>query len=448
MDRLLRAHIQRRQMHSVKNAHFFIAQRQRFILFAPTGDDLFRCPYVILICTGVHSHSIPLPTKTPLAKQQQLYEILSMLGPALADLTPRRLMRNGIVQAKLKELLPDIPQPTLADLHPSFANRDHLASLITPLKKQSFPSGTDFAGMRAQYETEQQLPRDAQYIRRVKEVTLDTGEVLRFVLCMFAAQSRRFHEAIWQLSDITFKRAPPWNEFVVGAWDHRRSSTDVFCRVFCDSKSAEAQCYILLEIDDVVHEDTGAYLKWRHIDSNSLGEFVGRYGLSLDLDIAGAKAYGLYFIAVCLRRCPEKFDLHEPLRLLISLSWFEHLWRAVHACEWHTVVRIMKSAATEPEKAIMRGMINASREKILRSVAQLQVGSKVAQDWVEHKINSKFILQALCCEMSFIPSEIWAIGDRTTSLLEGAHADANLEGKFLALLPAVERGRAFDFARC
>lgn len=67
------------------------------------------------------------------------------------------------------------------------------------------------------------------------------------------------------------------------------SSADVYCRVFCDSKSAEAHCHILLEIDNVVHEDTGSYIKWRHIDSQSLAQRVGRLGNGTDLDVGQVK---------------------------------------------------------------------------------------------------------------------------------------------------------------
>ena len=53
----------------------------------------------------------------------------------------------------------------------------------------------------------------------------------------------------------------------------------------------------------------------------------------------------------------------------------------------------------------------------------------------------------MCRELSFVSASAWALCDRTTSLLEGAHADINLEGKNLSLLAAVDRGRKFDLRR-
>lgn len=72
--------------------------------------------------------------------------VLRSLDMDLADLTPRRFLRHPIVKAFLRSLLPDITQPTLSDLHISFANRSHLKHYIDQIKNELFPKGTGWEG--------------------------------------------------------------------------------------------------------------------------------------------------------------------------------------------------------------------------------------------------------------------------------------------------------------
>ncbi|EJD43185.1 hypothetical protein AURDEDRAFT_17929, partial [Auricularia subglabra TFB-10046 SS5] len=58
----------------------------------------------------------------------------------------RRFMRHPAVAKKLQEFLPHLTNPTIVDLHPSFANNDHLTAIIRPVKKEKFPAGTGWSG--------------------------------------------------------------------------------------------------------------------------------------------------------------------------------------------------------------------------------------------------------------------------------------------------------------
>ncbi|KAF8573874.1 hypothetical protein K439DRAFT_1374014, partial [Ramaria rubella] len=58
----------------------------------------------------------------------------------------RRVLRHSTVRARLRQILPGVPDPTLSDLHVSLANRDHLRRYIQIVKAKSFPHGTGWQG--------------------------------------------------------------------------------------------------------------------------------------------------------------------------------------------------------------------------------------------------------------------------------------------------------------
>ncbi|HEV7737709.1 MAG TPA: hypothetical protein VGO47_10115, partial [Chlamydiales bacterium] len=119
----------------------------QFIVYSPLPEEQEKCPFVLIICSGPHTHPIPFPCKTPPQVERQVFEMLETLELDLTDATPRRVMRHPLIQMSLSRLLPEISNPTLIDLHPSLGNKDHLRMYISAIKYDKFPFGTDWAGM-------------------------------------------------------------------------------------------------------------------------------------------------------------------------------------------------------------------------------------------------------------------------------------------------------------
>lgn len=82
--------------------------------------------------TASYNHTsrypIPLPTKTPPHVRNQLLQLLRDIGHDLADMTPRRLLRHSLTQARLRQLL---------------------RSFIKVVKEKEFPYGTGWDGALA-----------------------------------------------------------------------------------------------------------------------------------------------------------------------------------------------------------------------------------------------------------------------------------------------------------
>jgi len=65
-------------------------------------------------------------------------------------------------------------------------------------------------------------------------------------------------------------------------------------------------------------------------------------------------------------------------------------------------------------------------------------------DWVADKARSKFAFSGVCWAKSFIPREIWQVGDETSNIIESLHGDINREGLACTLLGGIKKGQHFD----
>lgn len=122
----------------------------RFRIYTP--DDLNACPHIGILCVGgPHAHAAPSPHKTPLAIRGVFEDLLRSLNWRLANATPRRVLRDEVFIAGLRRVLglPEGHEPHLVDLHPSFANMEHVSWIISPIKDERYPHGTDFEGGQA-----------------------------------------------------------------------------------------------------------------------------------------------------------------------------------------------------------------------------------------------------------------------------------------------------------
>ena len=118
----------------------------RFRVYEPLEEFRADCPYILITSFGAHSHPIPLPTKTPPTVRTQIFELLEELSEDLPDITPRRFLRHPLVRSFLASKFPQIPRPTLSDLHISLSNRSHVKAYIKQVKDIHCPLGTGWRG--------------------------------------------------------------------------------------------------------------------------------------------------------------------------------------------------------------------------------------------------------------------------------------------------------------
>lgn len=192
--------------------------------------------------------------KTPPPIRAEVFELLETLDQDLPDITPRRFIRHPVVFAYLRKRLPALMHPTLADLHISLANREHLKAFISQVQLQYYPHGTGWKGVLYIFSNtlaisnkivglihlkeiqDKRLPPESRYIRHAEEIPVhsictyeeddldaadphDNAKPIRIVICMDSAASHRLARAQFLQSDIAFKRVTGFFEFEIGGLD-------------------------------------------------------------------------------------------------------------------------------------------------------------------------------------------------------------------------------------
>lgn len=221
--------------------------------YEPLEEYRKVCPYMLVVSSGIHSHPVPLPEKTPTAVKMELDTLLRKLDFDLADMTPRRFLRHSVVRSYLVTRFPLLRNPMLSDLHISLSNRSHLKVYLEKVKRDCFPAGTGWKGMfvsssvgirsYSQYSgllnikqnQDSVLQPEEHYIRAMLEIPpeglsgekddeddddgVSPNDPLRIAICMTREGSRRFTQAQHLQSDIAFKRIIGFYEFEIAFVD-------------------------------------------------------------------------------------------------------------------------------------------------------------------------------------------------------------------------------------
>lgn len=118
-----------------------------FKIYEPLPEYREQCPWALVVSSGIHTHPIPIPSKTPPLIRSEILTLLRSIETDLPDLTPRRFLRHPTLKAYLYQRLPGIHNPMISDIHPSLANRDHLRVYIDLVREEIYPKGTGWEGM-------------------------------------------------------------------------------------------------------------------------------------------------------------------------------------------------------------------------------------------------------------------------------------------------------------
>ncbi|KAJ7817676.1 hypothetical protein B0H14DRAFT_2601850 [Mycena olivaceomarginata] len=380
-----------------------------------------QCPYVLVTSKGTQQHPIPLPEKTPQRVQQEILDLLHSLRQDLPNMTARRFLRHPALKIFLMNKLPHLATPTLTALHPSLANRAHLAAYITLIREEHFPHGTDWKGiLHLKVHQDAQLPEHQRYIRVILELddhTLTPHEEdeeappsidkkTHIIVCMAPESSTRLQNVQYLQSDIGFKRIVGFNEFEIAAMDRDANTTIVFCRVYVTRHTAAAHQRIFHEINQIVLHDTGRPQLWQHLHGTSTKDFnVG---------------------------------------LILHWGADQHCGQA-KVCRVHNYRNIQQCGIPEHVRQLMRSLACVRHHDWTGTLNQVICdGGKAAEDWVRDKEACKFAFAGICWECSYIPLPVWAAGDPHTNLIETVHRDANREGVHCTLVGGVLLGQDYD----
>ncbi|KAJ3834076.1 hypothetical protein F5878DRAFT_697457 [Lentinula raphanica] len=448
--------------------------RCTFREYAPLEEYRIYCPYILITSKGPHSHPIPLPEKTPRVVKTELDSLFKQLEVDLADLTPRRFLRHPILQSFLSTRYPMLRNPMLSDLHISLSNRSHLKVYIEHAKNTHFPEGTGWKGLlHFKQQQDTLLKPEEHYLRVAFEIPSDKlteddydsnvecatnlRSPLRIAICMTSLASQRFIKASYLQSDIAFKRIVGFYEFEIAALDRNSNTNFTFCRVYLTRQTAEAHRLVLNKINEVLVNDTGRGLQFRHIHGHDSQDYSSGLILNWVVDQHRGQAKGIgLFVQDLAKELPPSFDFHETQRIIQTLSPYDHLRRFLTLCTTHLYRNIRERSVSENVWNAMRSWICIThddwdgraivREPTFSAPSWLTL-IRSPTDWVDDKESCKFAFPAMCWSKSFIPLDIWRARDRESNIVEVAHADVNLEGTKCTLLGGLYKGRHFDLMK-
>ncbi|KAK1236202.1 hypothetical protein PQX77_000554, partial [Marasmius sp. AFHP31] len=297
---------------------------------------------------------------------------------------------------------------------------------------------------------DQTLPPHERYIRYAEEVPLSdeepgTADPFRLAVCILAENSKRLvQDARHVQSDISFKRVSGWLEFELGGFDRTTNGSVCYCRVYLNRQTAEAHRLLLLKIHEIVRDDTGCELQFRHLHATRVDDVNFRGILSWTVDQHGGQAKGigeyLQEISPAKRR-----DLHEPHRYLKDLGPYDHLARILRICLAHFYRNIQETHCDSKMQDVMRSFACFRHSDWDGAVQYItEHGNKRSKDWFADKERSKFAFPALCWEKSKIPERIWQAVDGTSNIIESLHQDSLIEGDHCTLVGGVLKAAAYD----
>lgn len=95
-------------------------------------------------------------------------------------------------------------------------------------------------------------------------------------------------------------------------------------------------------------------------------------------------------------------------------------------------------------KLLKPSRLREVKQAAVRNLSSFLLFSDHPVDWVADKKRSRFAFPAICWEQSFIPQNIWQVGDATSNIIESVHADVNREGVSCTLIGGLWKGQCFD----
>ncbi|KAG2045848.1 hypothetical protein BDR06DRAFT_985730 [Suillus hirtellus] len=414
--------------------------QSKFDIFVPV--NLVAVPHITIVCRNPHSHPPPAPIKTPPPLVDLFRSLLMDMDWELADATPRHILcDSGFMRGLCMALGWTLDRsPSLADLHPSLANLDHVHRLMYKFHCDKYPMGTGFQGAKLLVDKENELPHHTRYVRCAETHTLPGGVDFRLIVCMSPLMSHHLLLARRVSIDTSFKRLHGWQEFEIEAWDNNHMRSLTGARAFINSQSAQAHLVLFRQIFSITSEDTGTPVSFKHIHGSGYESVVA--------DAHMGQGLGLGMFCSELSKNIKTPCIYEPHRKLCDLTPYDHLHRFYRLCIVH-FKRNLRLLQSQVSKEVYNAMLSLSSSdahpNFQRMLNVIRGGGRKAEAWLKDKLQTnKFALPTLYRPASFIPEDIWRACPTTTNSNEQAHRNINRDGVHLTLLGGIMRGQAFD----
>ncbi|KAK0433926.1 uncharacterized protein EV420DRAFT_1488854 [Desarmillaria tabescens] len=289
----------------------------------------------------------------------------------------------------------DEEEPTLTHVHPFLANLDHIVSYIHTEIKACLPNGTGWDGVQ-HMKSKQDEEGSTPYIREMKEISW-----------------QRLKDGRDHIDDSEDEDGP-----LEGLDD------DCFKLIIC----MLLQCSEDLLKAKYVQSD----ISFKHVPGWKEFELVSVDHETNQGQWCTKTPKGTSSIDTCI--CLPSMIIKEyctgPLTKIEDRQK-DIAQELAHNCkDLHEMGRSVSSLG--PYEHIHQ-LYRSERE-----------GGVSNHNWIYNKIHSKFALQGMCWERSFIPLSIWQAGDAMTNAVKMSHIDIYREGMPCSLVGGISGARYYD----
>ncbi|PKK63721.1 hypothetical protein RhiirC2_716774 [Rhizophagus irregularis] len=374
--------------------------------------DLEKCPYIILISKGIHSHPPPPPSHVPVTIWDRLQELIRQANDDTVDVTPTRIITGNLIKTYFGT-------EYLADVHASLNNADRLRYYVDKIQKEIHLQGCGILGVIYNYS--RNINNFCEYVKRL-EFFEDNHYM---IICTTSEQLTEWTKCKNFQIDLSFKRvAGEINEFEINYYNNEHNLILTFARIFTNNTNTIAYQRMFRALFDLVKQLTGSSVQFQHIHK------AGWNCIIADLNYAQTKGLG--------------FVLNE---INGTKSWEEHLIYIFKSCHVHYKRKIREKHYDDSVKNNMYAFLSAESENMINKLFNnIQMADESTSDWIAFYRQNWVIVSLNKC-ISKIDNEVWIASPDNTNIAEAAHALSNCCGKNLKLVTAIIQGRKLDKER-
>ncbi|CAB4403556.1 unnamed protein product [Rhizophagus irregularis] len=372
--------------------------------------DLNKCPYIILVSRGIHSHSPPPPSRVPISIHNRLQELINQANSDTIDVNPTYILTGNLIKTYFGI-------EYLAEVHASLNNADHLRYYVDKIQKEIHPQGHELLGVIYNYS--QNIDNFCEYVKRLE--FFEDSHVM--IICTTSEQLSEWMKCDHFQIDLSFKHiVGEMNKFEVNHYSNQHNLILTFARIFTNHATIVAYQRIFKALFDLIYQLTGLTLKFNHIHKTGWSCIIA------DLDIAQAKGLGIV--------------LNDIDR---TKSWEEHLIHIFKSCKVHYQRQVFYFIVQWLISNMLALLTAESENEINQLFENIKTDENTA-DWVAF-YQQKWVIGSLNKCMSKINNEIWITAPDNTNTAEAAYALSNRRGKNLKIVIAILQGRKLDKER-
>ncbi|KAI2780986.1 hypothetical protein F4815DRAFT_468655 [Daldinia loculata] len=393
----------------------------RYQVFIP--EDLDIMPYILVVCTGRHTHPIPPPDKLPETLRQEIWELITKTG------TSKLTLPVFLTHPLVKEWLNNKDASHITAVHPTFANSSVLSNMFRKHRLLHWPTGSSLMAVQRLYE--KQAGKPGQYIQYVFQNAYNF-----MVVCFNQEQFNLFKQLRSTTIDMNYKHLIEKDnrEIIWAVYDESIRRNVALVRVITNSDSIYMYYFMFYMVFNIMESRYDYTVKWKHLT----GQQDGFIGFTIDQDYKLLFGLGLYLS-----------NLDEDR----SHSWLWHIQRTIRFCKVHFQRGIEKQIGhAAPHGAgsdfeLMMELLHMTSEheylELCNYLITDYMGGRYA-NWAKHKARDS-IRCGLNVNCSMIAPEDWNQMADSTNPAEVQHQRSyNYGGRYQHLADCIEWNRGLD----